>query len=114
MSREYEAALTDHDYFSPTEWKLSNRLTPNHVWDGFIIYSLLQDRERRGFLLQVPHTGAQANRFKEAMEERNRYIILNGQPDAVRHACDKCMRVYKNNDGTLCAYIFSIRLHSFM
>jgi CxC6 like cysteine cluster associated with KDZ transposases len=28
------------------------------------------------------------------MEERNNRFIINGQPDAVRHVCDKCMRVF--------------------
>lgn len=104
ISREYEAALTDHSYFNPSEWKLGNRLTPNHVWDGFIIYSLLQDRERRGFLLEVPHNGTQTDRFMEAMEERNRYISMVSLMLSAMlaiNACaftrtmmDHCVRVY--------------------
>ena len=39
--------------------------------------------------------GEQKDRFKGAMEEHNNWIILNGQPDAVHHICDKCMRVYQ-------------------
>lgn len=49
----------------------------------------------------MPHTGDQADRFKPAMEERNRWIVLNGQPNAVRHACDLCMQVFLQSDGTL-------------
>jgi hypothetical protein len=50
-------------------------------------------------LLRVPHIGSQADRFKLAMEERNNWIILNGQPDAVRHACDCCIRIFLMPDG---------------
>ena len=48
----------------------------------------------------VPHTGLQADRFKAAMEERNEWIVLNGQPDAVRHVCDRCMRIFLMPDGS--------------
>jgi len=74
------------------------------VWDSFVILSLLEDGVRRGRVLSVPHTGDQADRFKPAMEERNQWIVLNGQPNAVRHACDLCMRVFLQPDGTLSAY----------
>jgi hypothetical protein len=54
----------------------------------------------RSKLLGVPHIGSQANRFKVAMEERSTWIILNGQPDAVRHVCDRCMRIFSMPDGS--------------
>ena len=66
----------------------------------FIILSLLEDSLSRSKYLKVPHTGAQTNQFKAAMEERNSWIILNGQPDAVQHACDRCMRIFSMPDGT--------------
>jgi hypothetical protein len=66
----------------------------NHIWDAFIILSLLEDAVACERLLRVPHIGSQADRFKVSMEERNRWIILNGQPDAVRHARDRCMRIF--------------------
>ena len=91
--------MTDRTYFQPSEWGLSNRLTTNHIWDGFIILSLMEDAVACSRLLRVPHTGSQADRFKLAMEERNNRIILNGQPDAVRHACDRCMRIFLMPDG---------------
>jgi hypothetical protein len=37
------------------------------------------------------------------MEERSRWIVLNGQPNAVQHVCDLCMRVFLLPDGTLSA-----------
>jgi hypothetical protein len=78
---------------------LSNHLTTNHIWDGFVILSLIEDAVVCSRLLRVPHIGSQADRFKLAMEERNNRIILNGQPDAVWHACDRCMRIFLMPDG---------------
>jgi len=92
--------MADRTYFQPSEWGLSNRLTTNHIWDAFIILSLLEDSLARSKLLSVPHIGSQADRFKVAMEERSRWIILNGQPDAVQHSCDRCMRIFSMPDGS--------------
>ena len=92
--------MTDSDYFQPYEWGLSDTLTTNHVWDSFVILSLLDDAVSRGHLLIVPHSGTQSDRFNMAMEECTRWIVLNGQPDAVRHACDLCMRIFLMPDGT--------------
>jgi hypothetical protein len=83
------------DYLKGSEWSFGTKLTTNHVWDGFIIAALLDDHQRHGTYLQVPHTGEQKDRFKVAMEVRSNWIVLNGQPDAVRHVCDKCMRIYR-------------------
>lgn len=99
-SRLYSYTLVDRIYFQPSEWGFSNRLTTNHIWDAFIILGLLEDSLSRSRYLKVPHTGTQTNRFKAAMEERNAWIILNGQPDAVQHACDRCMRIFSMPDGT--------------
>ncbi|KDR71533.1 hypothetical protein GALMADRAFT_102508 [Galerina marginata CBS 339.88] len=87
--------------FQPSDWGLSDTLTTNQVWDAFVILGLLEDVRFRAKYLTVPHTGDQSNRFKAAMEERNEWIILNGQPDAVRHACDLCMRIFVMPDGSL-------------
>ena len=103
-SRVYEDSKTDHLYFQPSEWSLSNRLTTNHIWDSFVLLGLLEDSALRGHLLVVPHIGAQSDRFKAAMEKQTQFIILNGQPDAVRHACNKCMRIFKMPDGTFRMY----------
>ena len=99
-SRLYNYTLTDRIYFQPSEWGFSDRLMTQHIWDAFIILSLLEDSLSRSRYLKVPHTGAQTNRFKAAMEERNMWIILNGQPDAVQHACDRCMRIFSMPNGT--------------
>ena len=80
-------------------WPLNDSLNTEHVWDGIVISALLDDHARQGTLLQVPHTGTQADRFKRAMRDRNTRIALNGQPDAVCHACDKCMQIYDLENG---------------
>ena len=85
------------DYLSG--WPLTDSLNTAQVWDGIVIFGLLEDHTTQGTLLQVPHTGSQADRFKEAMCNRNTRIALNGQPDAVRHTCDKCMRIYDLESG---------------
>lgn len=84
-----------------TDWQFGSQLTTEHVWDAFIIMSLLEDKLRAHQQLQVPHTGLQKDRFKEAMAERNKDFVLNGQPDAVCHACDKCFRRYETEDGEI-------------
>ena len=77
------------------------RLATEHVWDAFVIYSLLDDKQRNGERLKVPHIGDQADKFTYAMEERNCNIILYEQPDSVTHACDKCLRVYETGGGEI-------------
>lgn len=47
----------------------------------------------------MPHGGDQTERFEAAMQERNTRIVHEGQP-ALTHACDKCTRIYENDDGT--------------
>lgn len=88
-------ALADHQRLQKSEWSFGTKLTTDHVWDGFIISALLKDHKEMGTILRVPQTGDQKDRFKSAMEARNNRIVLNGQPDAVRHVCDKCMRIYQ-------------------
>jgi hypothetical protein len=94
-ARLYNTTLTNKHHLQHDEWKFGVKLTTNHVWDAFIIFALLEDCDKQKKILRVPHSGEQDNRFKEAMEARNRRIILLGQPDAVRHACNKCMRVFE-------------------
>jgi len=64
------------------------------MFDAFIISTLLKDHEKQDTVLQVPHTGDQKDWFKDAKEECNNRFVLYGQLDAVRHVCDKCMRVF--------------------
>ncbi|KAI0669972.1 hypothetical protein C8Q78DRAFT_976510 [Trametes maxima] len=75
------------------------RLRTEHVWDGFIINSLLKDACDRHYVLQVPHIGNQKDRFTAAMQARNEYMRRSGQPEFA-HWCTKCHRRYDNDDGS--------------
>ena len=101
----YSMILTEDRYLE--SWGLSDRPTMEHVWDSFIILSLLKDHKMQGTYLEVPHGGDQCVRFKAAMEERNKRIILQEQPEAVQHVCKNCMHVFKMDDGKFRMYILS-------
>ncbi|KAJ6456275.1 hypothetical protein C8R47DRAFT_996346 [Mycena vitilis] len=96
----YDLALSDRCNLETGGWQFGLKLTPNHIWDAFVIKSLLEDRHRNSTLLEVEHGGDQNIRFQAAMHERNEHIILLGQ-DEVPHYCDRCMRVWEDEDGTL-------------
>lgn len=82
-------------------WQFGSKLRTEHVWDAFVLISLLRDHEARGRLLEVPHNGMQKDRFTMAMEERNLRIIHEGQ-DEIDHTCDACTRKFEEvlPDGT--------------
>lgn len=90
-----------------TDWQFGLELTTEHVWNAFVIVSLLEDKLRARQQLHVPHTGAQKDRFRESMAAWNRDIVLNGQPDAVGHACDKCFRIYEHENGEIREFKFN-------
>jgi hypothetical protein len=81
---------------------------PCHVWDTFVLISLLHDHEACSWLLEVPHGGIQKDRFTTAMEERNLRIIHEGQ-DGIDHNCDTCACKFKEvlPDRTIltCTYL---------
>lgn len=89
----------------PDNWQFGTTLTGTHVWDAFILQALLEDRIRNSTILQIPHVGNQDERFMAAMQERNERIILEGQ-DEMPHYCDRCMRVYQNEDGSWSTFLF--------
>jgi hypothetical protein len=82
-------------------WPWGFKLTTEHVWDAFVILSLLRDRKGRQLHLEVPHTGLQKDRFTAPMRERNLRIVREGQPE-IDHWCRKCTRIFResNPDGT--------------
>jgi len=106
----YDVALADPTYLADDKWQFVPRLTANQVWDGFIILALLRDAISNQERLQVPHKGQQKDRFRAVMSARNISIICNGQPDAVRHACDRCLRVYLDEQDEICLYLTSVLL----
>lgn len=75
------------------------QLRTEHVWDGFVILSLLKDSMSRKFVLEVPHSGEQKDRFTAAMRARNEYIRQFGQPEFL-HFCSKCVRRFDRDDGS--------------
>ena len=93
VAKLYDMALAG-DYLQTSNWPLGTKLTMYHIWDAFIISTLLKDHERQDTVLQVPHTGDQKDQFKDVMEECNNRFVLYGQPDAMRHVCNKCMYVF--------------------
>ncbi|KAJ7605847.1 hypothetical protein DFH06DRAFT_1348440 [Mycena polygramma] len=100
-SRTYDMALSGQEEqdFAAGGWQFGCVLTTDHVWDGFVLLTLLDYHERNGTCLQVPHTGEQKDRFTAAMSARNVEVIVHGQ-DVVDHCCDKCMRPWTRPDGT--------------
>lgn len=101
-ARLYDMVLAGQGLYpdNDPDWDLGKKLTTEHVWDSFVILSLLEEHERKGEYLSVPHGGSQDARFKAAMDKRNKEYINEGLPDAVTHECDKCARVYTEPDGT--------------
>ena len=94
-------ALSNHEYLARGEWQFVLQLNTDHVWDSVILLALLHDKKSDISCLEVPHEGKQKDRFIQAMEERNRRIIHEGQPNAVWHACDKCLRIYVDGEGVV-------------
>jgi len=90
--------LADEVNLLDSGWQFGSKLTSNHVWDAFIIVSLLDDCVRTNTMLRVPHTGEQKDRFSVAMLDRNNRIILYGQPE-VPHCCNKWTHFYPNANG---------------
>ena len=82
----------------PDGWAFGFTVSPEHVWDSFLILSLLEDCQRRSCRFTVPHTGTQNDQFKTAIRERNTRFRLVSQPEA-RHHCDKCTRFYPDVDS---------------
>ncbi|KAJ7354118.1 hypothetical protein DFH08DRAFT_691424 [Mycena albidolilacea] len=100
-ARSYDMALSQQQErdFAAGGWQFGCVLTPDHIWDAFIILTLLDYNDRKHTCLHVPHTGEQKNRFKDAMRAHNHEVIKEGQ-DAIDHCCDKCLRVWTRPDGT--------------
>ncbi|KAF7324005.1 hypothetical protein MKEN_00622500 [Mycena kentingensis (nom. inval.)] len=102
-ARVYDTCLSKPENIPrdhPAWMDASFKIRPEYVWDGFIVLSLLEDHQRRGKPLRVPHNGDQKDRFKQAMSDRNARIQFYGQPE-LAHYCNKCMRVWDDGKGNL-------------
>ncbi|KAL1952122.1 hypothetical protein VTO73DRAFT_1271 [Trametes versicolor] len=84
---------------SPDAQEPRFQLRTEHVRDGFIINALLKDANERRYVLRVPATGDQKDRFKVAMRARNLHMSRAGQPE-FNHYCSKCVRRYPRPDGS--------------
>ncbi|KAF7311236.1 hypothetical protein MKEN_01025200 [Mycena kentingensis (nom. inval.)] len=102
-AQTYDLSLAGSNvgYMAQFGWQFGTRLTTEHVWDAFIVLTLLDHRQRHGRSLTVPHTGEQAERFMQAMAEHNAEVVNYGN-NAVNHCCDKCLRKNtKKRDETI-------------
>jgi hypothetical protein len=72
-ARTYNISLSKQNE-PPKDWKFNFTLQSDHVYDGFVILSLLEDHQARQSTLVVPHTGEQRDRFTAAMQARNAHM----------------------------------------
>ncbi|KAJ7178438.1 hypothetical protein C8R43DRAFT_872162, partial [Mycena crocata] len=96
IARVYNAALGKS--LVPNSSHLIHELTGELVLDAFLFHAILRDKRRHKETLSVPHHDYQNHRLDEALAERNYRMTGTGQPQWA-HACDKCMKVYKGEDG---------------
>jgi hypothetical protein len=94
-ARLYNLTLSSIVSPSTGDWAFGFTVTTEQVWDSFVILALLEDCQRRSKTLEVPHTGAQKDRFTEPLRARNLRFRVHGQPELC-HYCNKCLRVYEN------------------
>ncbi|KAG1750235.1 hypothetical protein EDB19DRAFT_1937408 [Suillus lakei] len=70
-----------HGKQAPASYGVKFEVYIDHVWDGYVISSLLEDCKHRKCSLIIPHTGEQRDRFTTAMIARNRQTQLYGYDD---------------------------------
>ena len=106
----YERALSYQQKLNaePGGWRFGMKLTTENVWDSFVLWVLLKLHYRQHRNVVVPHHGLQKDRFTALMKERNNEVINEGQ-DEIAHYCDKCLRVYEDEDGNLRKWLFGLR-----
>ncbi|KAG9317734.1 hypothetical protein JVU11DRAFT_1951 [Chiua virens] len=82
----------------PPGWPIGFTVSSDHVWDAFVLHSLLEDASECEELLVVSHTGAQHSRFTELVQARNQHMRIEGQPE-ISHFCNRCTWWYYGPDG---------------
>lgn len=102
-ARIYNSSVSRQNEF-PLQWP-SPEVTLDHVWDTFIIISLLEDCCHRKRSLVVKRSGTQSERFNDAMAHRNQRMRSFRQPDARRHKCTKCCRVYEASTNMAAQFV---------
>ncbi|KAF7323566.1 hypothetical protein MKEN_00576900 [Mycena kentingensis (nom. inval.)] len=80
-AKSYDLSLSQQEVYDMSSggWQFGCKLTTNHVYDAFIILTLLDYHQRNHTNLVVPHNGEQKDRFMRAMEARNDEVIRLGQ-----------------------------------
>ncbi|KAJ3499227.1 hypothetical protein NMY22_g19532 [Coprinellus aureogranulatus] len=76
------------------DWQFKLEVSSDQVYNGFTILSLLEDCDRRKEALNVPHTGDDKDRFREAVRIRNDRVRAYGLGQH-HHTCSKCTRILK-------------------
>ncbi|KZT55013.1 hypothetical protein CALCODRAFT_417899, partial [Calocera cornea HHB12733] len=67
------------------------------IADLFDLYSLLLHHSKQGTNLRLPETALnQADRLRDAMQQRNIFMSQNGQPQWA-HTCSECTKVIERN-----------------
>ncbi|KAG1844813.1 hypothetical protein DFJ58DRAFT_664613 [Suillus subalutaceus] len=112
----YNIALANAEstQFPGTKW-FAKDVTMDHVWNAFIICTLLEDCREHHCVLNVGQTINQNERFVEAMSDRNRRMRIYNQPLARWHFCVKCTRIYNHGDTgiyTSCGVVLRSRFYS--
>ncbi|KAJ7587809.1 hypothetical protein C8J56DRAFT_942650, partial [Mycena floridula] len=82
----------------PEGWQFTFPLSTKHVWEGFMLLTLLEDVNSRGSVLSISHSGERKDRYTAAAEERNQRMREYAQPELL-HYCSKCVRFYHGPDG---------------
>ncbi|KAG1856323.1 hypothetical protein C8R48DRAFT_608530, partial [Suillus tomentosus] len=96
----YNLALANAEStkFPDTKW-FTKEVTMDHVWNAFVICSLLEDCCQRQCVLEVNQRLNQSEHFVEAMLDRNRRMRSYNQPLARRHFCSKCTQVISGEEN---------------
>ncbi|KAF9539067.1 hypothetical protein CPC08DRAFT_771030 [Agrocybe pediades] len=83
----------------PASYSKSLQLDVDNVWNGLLIYWLLEDADERSSTLQLLHDApSQAKRLQPALRARNDRLAGTGQ-EAWNHACDRCCWIKTFPDG---------------
>ncbi len=88
----YNAALAEKASEPPAGWRFGFTVTSDHVYNGFMIYCLLEDLISQTQTLSVPHKTCQdKDRYLDVICAWNQCMWLYSQP-VVQHYCNKCTR----------------------
>jgi hypothetical protein len=94
----------------PVSFSSSEHITLDvaDVWDGLLLYWVLEDVQERGEGLELAHDApSQAKRLQPALRARNLRMAGPGQ-EAWNHACDICCWIQTLPDGTKSLFFYAI------